>query len=94
MRCRSRKSSGIVSVERDKEFKSGVKNPFQGVNDGSDRCSAFTNVYLSIAAAWAKVVLVVRILDGKRSTKVGVGVDDAHTFAECNDTDFGLEHIA
>ena len=34
--CRSRKSSGGVSVGCDKEFKSGVKNRFQGTNDGSD----------------------------------------------------------
>lgn len=35
MCCRSRKSSG-VSVECDKESKSGVKNPFQGTNGGSE----------------------------------------------------------
>jgi len=38
---------------------------------------------------------VVRILDGRRSTEVGVGVGvgDAHTFAGCHDADSGLEEI-
>jgi len=36
MCSRSRESSGVVSVESDKEFKSGVENPFQGTNGGSD----------------------------------------------------------
>ena len=36
MCCHSRESSGVISVESDKEFKSGIENPFQGMNGGSD----------------------------------------------------------
>ena len=91
MCSRSRESSGVVSVESDKEFKSGVENPFQGTNGGSDWRSAFANVYLSIAAARVKVIQT--SFGGPNTWWKEVGIHDAHTFVECHDSDFGFEEV-
>jgi hypothetical protein len=50
-------------------------------------------VYLSIAAAWAKVVQTSSGGPNTRWKEVGLAVDDAHTFVGCHDADFGFEEV-